>query len=85
MEMLEKIISNLKIVQCRCVEHREKRLEKKIDLQGSKDNIKCLTDMNKIQEGEVREYKAHNLFGETMPQNFSNLMKDINFQNQEAQ
>lgn len=40
--------------------------------------------MNKIQ-GEVREYKAYDLFGETMPQNFSNSMKDINFQNQEAQ
>ena len=40
--------------------------------------------MDKIQEGEVSVYKAYNIFEEAMPPNFSNLMEDLNFQNQEV-
>lgn len=37
-----------------------------------------MSNRNEYKEG-VRECKAHSLFEKTVPLNFSNLKKDINF------
>lgn len=74
------------IDQCRYIEYREKILGKKwTDHQGPGGNNKCLIVVNKIPEGEAREYEEYNLFEKNNAQNFSNLMKDINFHIQEVQ